>query len=283
MRTSTRRWAVIGLGSLFALLAAGSAAWLGLKHEPEFYRRFASVSSEHRQAEAKKFVAESLRLRNDIVNEPHWQAVFSDEEVNAWLAEDLVTQFADQIPEGVRNPRVLFDDDRVTLAFQLEQGPVSSVVWVVVRVRVPSPNQVSLTLEKIRAGALPMPADQFIDLITRHALEHGIDLVWTEEDGLPVATVRYTADPSRADVVLETLRVLKGEIHLEGRSNRGQAVASPSLPTRKVLQSTFPRRKIQPGPVSEPSGRPTAKLSMPRRLWPASLTTTRSVPHSRGS
>ncbi|HEU5115514.1 MAG TPA: hypothetical protein VFT74_02445, partial [Isosphaeraceae bacterium] len=179
MRTSTRRWIVIGLGTLTALLAAGSGVWVGLKHQPEFYRRMIQMPTEHRQAEARRFVAESLRLRNDIVNESRWRAVFSDEEVNAWLAEDLVSHFADQIPAGVHDPRVLFDDDRVTLAFQLDQGPMSSVVWAVVRVRVPAPNQIALTLEKIRAGALPMPTEQFLERITEHALSHGLDLVWT--------------------------------------------------------------------------------------------------------
>ncbi len=245
MRTSTRRWIVLGLGVVTAVLLAVSGVWIGLKHQPAFYRQFASMPPERRQAEAKRFVAESLRLRNDIVNEPRWHAVFSDEEVNAWLAEDLVAHFADQIPEGVQNPRVMFEDDRVTLAFQLEQGPMTSVVWVVVRVHVPGPNQISLTLEKVRAGALPMPTDQFLDRITEHARSRGVNLTWDEEDGLPVATLRYTADPTRTDVVLETLRILKGQIRLEGRSNRGRSLASPSLPTRKVLQSKFPRRKTQ--------------------------------------
>ena len=58
---------------------------------------------------AKRFVAQSLQLRNDICNEPTWEAVFTDQEVNAWLAEDLVTHFADQLPPEVHEPRVVFE------------------------------------------------------------------------------------------------------------------------------------------------------------------------------
>src|SRR5206468_2359420 len=83
----------------------------------------------------KRFVAQSLQLRNDICNEPTWMAVFTDQEVNAWLAEDLVTEFADQLPPEVHEPRVMFELDRVTLAFELDQGPVRSVIWVVARRR----------------------------------------------------------------------------------------------------------------------------------------------------
>ena len=56
------------------------------------------------EAKAKRFGANSLQLRNDIANEPTWEAVFSDREVNAWLAEELVTHFADQLPPEVHDP-----------------------------------------------------------------------------------------------------------------------------------------------------------------------------------
>jgi hypothetical protein len=246
MRKPNRKWMLLG-SAAFLLLTVPILVWLGLSYRPAFYRKLtAKVDPDRRHAEAEKFVAMSLRLRNDIVNESRWEAVFTDDEVNAWLAEDLVAHFADQIPEGVRDPRVLFDVDRLTLAFELENGPVHSVVWVVMRVDVPKENEVALTIEKIRAGALPIPSDELIDRITAHALSRGLDLTWERRDGQNVAIVRYTADPSRRDVVLERLEIAKGRIRLSGRSSRaGGPVASPTLPTRRVLQSTFPRRTTQ--------------------------------------
>src|SRR5947209_18018934 len=101
---------------------------------------------DERAVKARRFMAQSLQLRNDICNEPTWEAVFSDQEVNAWLAEDLVTEFADQLPPEVREPRVVFELDRVTLAFELNQGAVDSVIWVVARPRIPEPNVLELTL-----------------------------------------------------------------------------------------------------------------------------------------
>src|SRR5262249_56862421 len=109
-------------------------------------------------------------------NDPSWEAVCTDQEVNAWLAEDLVTEFADQLPPEVHEPRILFDLDRVTLAFELDQGPVRSVIWVVARPRVPEPNLLELTLEKIRAGVLPVPSERVIDQIVEQARAHGLDV-----------------------------------------------------------------------------------------------------------
>ena len=209
---------------------------------------------ELREGKAKKFVAQSLQLRNDICNEPTWEAVFTDQEVNAWLAEDLVTHFADQLPPEVHEPRVLFELDRITLAFLLKQGAVQSVITVVARPRVPGGNTVELTLEKIRAGILPVPADNVLDRIIEYARCHGIDVEWTRKDGYPVVLMRYTPNIDREDVLLEELQIRAGQIRLAGRSDRAKgAFQRISLPSRKVLQSKFPMRKIQDAALPEPT------------------------------
>jgi hypothetical protein len=248
MRKMSKRWLWIGLilGVLFALPVG---AWLSLTYQPSYYRAMVLQSREQRAGKARKFVAQSLQLRNDICNEPNWEAVFTDQEVNAWLAEDLVTHFADQLPPEINEPRVLFELDRITLAFQLRQRGLQSVITVVARPRVPEGNTVELTLEKIRAGILPVPADNVIDRIIEYARGHGIDVQWRRKDGYPVVLLRYTPNFEREDVCLEELQIRDGQIRLAGRSDRTKgAFLRPTLPSRKVLQSKFPRRKIQEEP-----------------------------------
>jgi hypothetical protein len=250
MRKTRRRWIVLGLGVL-GVLAAPGAVWVGLNHQPRFYRRMAAVPPERRRAEAKRFVAQSLQLRNDICNEDRGEAVFTDEEVNAWLAEDLVTHFADQLPAGVHEPRVAFEADRVTLAFQLDRGPIRSVIWVVARARVPEGNVLALTLEKIRAGVVPLPAEELTGRIDAQARRHGLDVRWGQDGDQPVALIRYSPAPGRRDIVLERLLLQDGRIHLAGRSQRSAgAMANPTLPSRRMLQSTFPKRNTQAKRVS---------------------------------
>lgn len=250
MRKTRRLWRA--LGSILALvIAIPTAVWFSLTHKPDFYRTRVQVPRAQREAKAKRFVAQSLQLRNDICNEAIWEAVFTDQEVNAWLAEDLVTEFADQLPPEVHEPRVVFELDHVTLAFELDQGPFTSVIWVVARPSVPKPNVLELTLEKIRAGVLPVPAEKVIDRIVAHVRDQGVDVSWKRVDKLPVVVARYEPHSGRDDVLLEQLQVLDGEIRLSGRSNRAKGVVSaPTLPTRKVLQSKFPRRRIQVRGVS---------------------------------
>ncbi|CAN5880942.1 hypothetical protein BH23PLA1_BH23PLA1_00370 [soil metagenome] len=243
---SSRRMIVLGaLGAL--LLAAPMATWHCLSYEPDFYRKRAAIEPERRKAQAHRFEEDSLRLRNDIVNEDQWEAIFTDEEVNAWMAEHLVTHFSDQLPPGVHQPMVAFDLDRVTLAFQLERGRLRSLVWVVARVRLAEENTVALTLEKIRAGAIPVPAEEIIHQITEAAIGHGLEIRWEDRDGEPVALIGYSPSPGRIDVVLERLQVLEGRLFIGGRSEHGNGrIANPTLPDRRVLQSTFPRRAKPP-------------------------------------
>ena len=234
------------------LVAIPAVAWFSLTYQPSYYRAMVQLSQDQRERKAKHFVAQSLQLRNDICNEPSWEAIFSDQEVNAWLAEDLVTHFADQLPPEVHDPRVLFELNRIVLAFQLEKAGVQSVITVVARPRVPEGNTVELTLEKIRAGILPVPADHILDRIIEHARHHGVDVLWKRRDGYPVVVMRYTPHLAREDVQLEELEIRTGQIRLAGRSDRTKgAFERPRLPSRKVLQSAFPRRNVQ---LVEPEG-----------------------------
>jgi hypothetical protein len=248
MSTLRKRATIAGVVASLALLFP-AAAWLSLTHEPTFYRALvASVPREQREAKAKRFVASSLQLRNDITNERDWQAVFTDQEVNAWLAEDLITFFADQIPPEVHEPRVAFGPDRITLAFQLDRGPIRTVIWVVAQARIPEDNVLALTFEKIRAGVIPISAERLMGPITARAREQGVDVRWSREDDLPVATIRFGPDQGSSDVVLERLSVRQGQIRLTGRSDRLQgAYLTPTLPDRRVLQLNFPRRNRHAG------------------------------------
>ena len=259
-----RLWIYLGL-ALVVLAGIPFLLWISLTHKPKFYQQLVEVQAgEDLQAEAKQFVAQSLQLRNDIANEPNWEAIFSDREVNAWLAEDLVKHFADQLPPEVHDPRIAFEADRVTLAFGLDQGPVRSIIWVVAQARVPEDNVVSLTLEKIRAGALPVPAERIMQNLTYQARKNGLDVTWTTEAGLPVVTIRYKADKVRTDVVLERVSVRQGQIRLSGRSNRATA-AAPSLPRGETLQRNFPKRKnqtVEPPPAVEAESLPQAPAAI---------------------
>ena len=256
MRSRRSRWFAVAGIMLALAVGVPTAAWVGLGRAPGFYRRAAAMPTERRREGARRFLAQGMQLRNDIANEPRWEAAFGDEEVNAWLAEDLVAYFADQIPPGVHDPRVAFEGGRVHLGFTLDEGPVRSVISVVAEVRVREPNTLALTLERVQAGLMPIPARRLTDRIGRSAERHGVELTWEVDGPRPVAVVRYRPDAGRPDVTLDEVRVFEGAIRLAGRSSgRRGAIAAPALPGRRVLQSTFPKAKTQSRPGTPVSAR----------------------------
>jgi hypothetical protein len=238
---------------LVVLAAIPGGIWLSLTYQPAYYRDMFLLPRKERENRAKRFITQSIQLRNDICNEPTWEAVFTDQEVNAWLADDLVTHFVDHLPPEIHDPRLIFELDRITLAFLLRQGGVESVITVVARPRVPAGNTVELTLERIRAGIIPVPADPVIDRIIEYAQIQGVDVEWERKDGYPVVVLRYTPHLERDDVLLEDMQIRAGQIRLAGRSDRTRgAFHRPILPSRKILQSKFPMRRYQEPAPSEP-------------------------------
>lgn len=247
MRASRKRRIVT---LLIVLVIVGTAiplaVWRSLTYEPPFYRNLAAKDRQLRRVEADRFVSQTFQLRNDIANESYWEASFTDEEVNAWIAEDLVTHFAEYLPDGVRDPLLVFELDRVTLAFKLDRGPFTSLVWVVARVQVAEDNTLALHLEKIRAGAMPISPDEVVGPIVNRARAHGLDVDWSSDRGETVVYIRYSPTPERLDVVLERVIVLDGRLYLSGRSDREAGrVSDLTLPSRRVLQIKFPIRNRQ--------------------------------------
>lgn len=256
------RWFAIGAASALPLVGLPLGLYCAFTYEPPFYRKHAGVPGVRRAAEAERFVAQSLQLRNDIANEERWEAVFTDEEVNAWLVRELVAHFGDQVPSEVADPVVAFDVDRMTLAFKVDRGPFRTLVWVVARARVSSDHTVALRLEKIRAGALPIAVDELIEPITRQARALGLEIRWSEEEGQPVAIIGYTPTPGRVDVVLEQLQLVEGQLYISGRSQRSAGpVSALALPTRQVLRSTFPLQRNHQRRPSSPSSSSPARVS----------------------
>jgi hypothetical protein len=253
MRSRRLRWCLVGGTAVLGL--AGSLAVLGwalLRHRPDFYLRVAAgePAAEQRR-EARAFLNSSLQLRNDVTNEPAWEAEFSDREVNAWLARDLVEQFADLIPPGVAEPRVVFEPGRLTLACDWHREPLDAVVWAVLQVHVPEPNTLVLTVEKLRAGALPIPAEQVLPNLMAHARRYGLDASWERTPLGDEVRIRYGTDaggePAKpAAVRLEEIQLGLGTLRLSGRTDsksspRGSR-ATVRLPSRDQLESAFHRK-----------------------------------------
>ena len=220
----TSRWkrlAIVATGSLTVLSLLTAAVIYLLGRVPAYYRQIDTLSDDDRTTESRQFVQQSSAVFNQIENEPAWSGTFRESQLNAWLAGDFERKHGDLLPRGVTDPRVSFENGRVALAFQLQRGPVTTIISASGRMWLPEPNFVAIELESVRAGVIPMPAGYVIQTISLAAKSAGLDLEWKQHDGNPVALLRLGRSDESTAVRVDQVEIKDGTLRVAGRS-RGQ-------------------------------------------------------------
>ncbi len=99
-RRPRTRWLAIGAATRSGLLRAGQSPFpLPPRKQP-----------------VKRWNAMSWRCTTKRVHAGHWSAVFTDEQINGWLAADLPEKFPQLLPPEIQDPRVVFAPGQLQLA-----------------------------------------------------------------------------------------------------------------------------------------------------------------------
>ena len=203
-------------------MVCGLLLYRGTQQVPQFYEQSLQPKlSRPEQAQlGDEFEREVLELHNDTGREGQWQAVFSDQEVNAWLAVDLVQNHPRALPPDLVDPRVRIAVDRLQVACRYKGEPLETVVSIEADVYLTDkPNQLALRIRGFRAGLIPLPLKQLMDRVTDAARKSDVQLLWSQQEGDPVALFQVPAEhqqfPGR-ELCLETLELRDGEIFLAG-------------------------------------------------------------------
>jgi hypothetical protein len=213
-----KRLAIIATGFLTAVSLLGAAVIYMLGRGPAYYRQIDTLSDDDRTAESRQFVQQSSAVFNQIENEPAWSGTFRESQINAWLAGDFERKHGDLLPRGVSDPRVSFENGCVALAFQLQRGPVSTIVSASGRMWLPESNFVAIELKSVRAGVIPMPAGYVVQTISSAAKSAGLDLEWKQHDGNPVALLRLSRSDQNTAVRVDQVEIKDGTLRVAGRS-----------------------------------------------------------------
>ncbi len=223
MRLLGRRVLFVALAILVVVGGFVGWAYRATQHVPEFYVR---QLKEEKAAPATRsgdaLERQALKLNREIRKSDRWQARFSDDEINAWLAVDLPHKFPSALPRDVQSPRVAIETDMMQVACRVESPRISSVVSLGVQPFVTSEsNVIALKIKQLRAGALPLPLAQYLDKITEQCARAGVPLRWSEEEGNPVALVTLPLDPKdfgNRQVRVEEIALEDGALVVSGSS-----------------------------------------------------------------
>ena len=218
MRKKLRIAAVIGL-SLLVLAAVGLfVLHMASQQVPAFYRQAMAMEPAVQRQASDQMLQQATALASDLQKEGRWQALFTAEQINGWLAVDLVENHPKALPKTVRDPRVAVSRDRVTLACRFRRGSFSSVLSLTMEPCLPEPNVLALRICKARAGLLPVPLGEILDRISKAAGEANLHVRWRQVDGDPVVfiTIPPPRNQEKRGVRIEELRADPQGIFLAG-------------------------------------------------------------------
>jgi hypothetical protein len=202
-------------GALLALYAASQRV-------PQAYRQALMMETAEQVEGSDEMLQRATALASDVEREGQWSALFTVEQINGWLAVDLIENHADTLPPNVSDPRVAIRPDEVTVFCQFDHGRFKSVLSLSVDVYLSEPNVVAVRMRGARAGSLPLPLGDVLEQVTEAAGRWELPIRWRQAQGDPVALIslptRRGDDGKRVE--LQDLRLGDGELYLAGSTSR---------------------------------------------------------------
>jgi hypothetical protein len=204
------------------LLALGSAYYAAQQVRP-FYEQALHLQPEVLERGSQELESRATALYSEARKAGQWQAVFTAEQINGWLAVQLVDNLQVELPSRIRDPRVAISPDMVTLGFRMSSGTVETVVSVDAGVFLTDDGAVAIRFASVRAGALPLPVMQLADEIADACQELALPVKWTRQDGQPVAVVELHSDTStdKRQFYMDAIELREGELYVAGHTEVG--------------------------------------------------------------
>ncbi len=219
--TRKRSWPRLALAALALAVGGCVAVLISLRHEPALLAGQAVPADAERAA--ARLLTKASALHAAAGRPGQWDAVFTADEVNGWLATDLPKNHSRLLPAGLSAPRVHFGSQRLAAGAWLQRGPFAAFGWVDLDVRLRGVNQLVLLPRDARLGLLPVPQGMVLGRIARGLTAAGLVSELRRLDGelvLLVSIPSPTGSPATR-MRLEFLGLAPGELLLSGSTGNG--------------------------------------------------------------
>jgi hypothetical protein len=221
-----RKRTVMLLTSLFIGLAVlvGTGVLLLIHHEPGFYRRALVPPGPKREQLSRdcvgKFGNLGMFMKDGTGCKDEWAVEITEDQLNSYFQEDFKKwgDCANLEKLGITDPRIVFDKDKIRLAFRYGSGLWSTVLSFEVRVWLAKePNVLVVEFLARHAGALPISAQSILETISEHLQgRNNIEATMYRHNGNPTAVVKLECDKSRPTFQLRRIEVEDGKITIGG-------------------------------------------------------------------
>ena len=205
------------------LLPGAAALWLYLasQHVPEFYGQALKADRRESRKASDEMLQRTAALASDLRKLGRWQAVFTEAQLNGWLAVDRVENHPAALPAEIVDPRVHIEGSHLIVACRYQSGRASSVVSLTLEPYLVRPNVLAVRVRKARAGRLPLPLNRILDAISDGVRHTSFRIEWRQADGDPVAQISLPPPRNNANAVeVDTFRIVDGKIAVAGTTAR---------------------------------------------------------------
>jgi hypothetical protein len=213
---SRRKRLLIAAGSAVLVALGLFGVYLAARHEPAFYHEAMHVDRAVLEKASDRMLQQTTALASAVKKRGRWEALFTAEQINGWLAVDLVRNHPNTLPPELHDPRVAIDPQRIAVACRFDRDGLTSVLSLTVEPYLPEPNVLALRILSARAGLLPVPLGQVLDRISQAARDMHVRLEWRRAGGDPVAMLSLPPAADDRPVRIETLRLGEGEVYVGG-------------------------------------------------------------------
>lgn len=213
------RWVAMGLVAVLGL------AWWAVRWEPAFYpeaRQLDRNDGEVRRL-SKQFTQTVMQFTDELRNEETFEGVFSEEQINAWLADEWERKYRQLLPAGFSRPRLRLAEEGAQAACQVEVGPLNVVANGAVRVFATEDDRLAIAIDALRVGRVPLPATDLLEPMVSRLQRDRRGVEWRQVDGVDVLVM----DPfdladdddrkrSPTERRLQVVELRQGELRIKG-------------------------------------------------------------------
>lgn len=215
------RIAIVSALIVTALVAAIlGGAYYAARQVCPFYEEALRIEPEVLERGSQELESRATALYSDAKQIGHWQALFTVEQINGWLAMQLANDKGNELPGDMRDPRVAISKDLFTLGFRTTSGGVETVISVDASVLLTEEGDIGIRLMSVRAGALPLPIMQLADELATACKKLKLPVRWTQQKGRPIAIVPIASHATTKDreFFIDTIELRKGEMYVAGHT-----------------------------------------------------------------
>ncbi len=184
------------------------------------YEATLTVDPERIEQDRQEFESQLAALYSDAQSLTEWQSRISANQINAWLASRLPVDFPDLAKTNLTEPRVLIDEEQITIAMQSTVGKIAGIVTIAFQPFLTEQGELALDIQSAKIGRLTLPMEGITAKVRQARLEQIAPVRWsqTEQKAVLLIDIDRIIDTKKRGFQLTGVDLRKGELLIYGES-----------------------------------------------------------------